>query len=90
MLFGEAMTWYRKWWTNFWLFTQGNKRLSNTTMKFNDLIFFSIKLSNLHYTKKQTAYNIEIKNIYKEITTHAPNLMNLFKSYKVVKITNIR
>ena len=28
-------------------------------------IFFSIKLFNLHYTNKQRAYNIEIKNIYK-------------------------
>ena len=25
--------------------------------------FFSIKLSNLHYTNKQRAHNIEIKNI---------------------------
>ena len=49
--------------------------------------FFSIKLFNLHYTNKQRAYNIKIKNIYKKITTHALNLMNYFKSQKVVKIT---
>ena len=41
-------------------------------------IFFSIKLSNLQYTSKRRAYSIEIKNmyIYKEVTTHALNLMN--------------
>ena len=43
----------------------------------------------LHYTNKRRAYNIEIKNIYKEIT-HVLNLMNHFKSLKVVKITSIK
>ena len=40
--------------------------------------------------KKQRAYNIEIKSIYKEITRHTLNFMNHFKSYMVVKITNIK
>ena len=48
--------------------------------------FFSIKLFNLHYTNKQTAYNTTIKNIYKKITTYVLNLTNYFKSHKVVKI----
>ena len=49
-----------------------------------------MKLSNLYHTSKQRAYNIEIKNIYKEITTHAVNLMNHSKSHKVDKITSIK
>ena len=49
-----------------------------------------MKLSNLYYTNKQRAYNIEIKNIYKGITIHAVNLMNHFKSRKVDKITSIK
>ena len=53
-------------------------------------VFFLIKLSNLHYTNKQRAYNIQIENIYKEITAYALNLMNHFKSYKVVKITSTK
>ena len=32
-------------------------------------IFFSIKISNLHYTNKQRAYNIEIKNIKRNYYT---------------------
>ena len=44
----------------------------------------------LYYTNKQRAHNIEIKNIYKEITTLALNLMNHFKSHKVDKITSIK
>ena len=31
--------------------------------------FFSIKLSNLHYTNKQRAYSIEIKNIKRNYYT---------------------
>ena len=38
-------------------------------------------------TNKQIGYNIKIKEIYINITTHALNLMNYFKSHKVVKIT---
>ena len=45
---------------------------------------------NIEKKKKQRAYNIEIKSIYKEITTHALNFMNHFKIYTVVKITNIK
>ena len=45
--------------------------------------FFFIKLFNLHYTNKQRAYNIEIKNIYKKITTHVLNLMNKNSGKKV-------
>ena len=45
---------------------------------------------NIEKKKKQRAYNIEIKSIYKEITTHTLNFMNHFKSYVVVKITNIK
>ena len=55
-----------------------------------DKPFFSVKLSNFHYTNKQRAYNIETKNMYKDITPYALNLMNHFKSRKVVKITNIK
>ena len=52
--------------------------------------FRFIKLFNLNYTNKQRAYNAKTKNtknIYKNIITHAMNLMNYFKSHKVVKIT---
>ena len=47
--------------------------------------FFSIKLLNLHYTNKEHTIK-KIKNT-KKITTHELDLMNYFKSHKVVKIT---
>ena len=34
---------------------------------------------------QQRAYNTKIKNIYKNITTHALNLMNYFKVIKLLK-----
>ena len=38
--FGLAMTWYRKWPENFWLFTQSNKRLININDLMRSLISF--------------------------------------------------
>ena len=46
--------------------------------------FYQIIQLTLH---EQRGYNIEIKSIYKKITTHALKLMNYFESHKVVKIT---
>ena len=38
-------------------------------LRHKNLFIFSIKLSNLQYTNKQRAYNIEIKNIKRNYYT---------------------
>lgn len=47
--------------------------------------------TNLHYTNKQLAYNINMKknNNMKKITTRVLNLMDYFKCYKVITRTTI-